>query len=226
MTWLRARWELVALAVSLVLVAGLILRACTERAPVHPPIVLRPDSVVLRQRPTPKPPSGLGRIARHRVPVTRRETAGTPDTANAGRYARRVFEAESLRAVIRRLRAHDSTGAADRVAATAPPAMLPPVAGTYDGHRLDLWLTRSNGAVMLATVKLRPRWSFVAGAAGLSDTVPLVTEDRWWLRTARHAVHCAPAAAVLALAGALLDSDSPARGAALGGGGGLAACLY
>jgi hypothetical protein len=188
---------------------------------VSPP----PDTVSNTQatahRPSEKPPSLAGRIKTKSVGVAREVSSGTPDTAYARHYARKVFEAESLRAVLARIRREG--GDTNTVAVAV--GVLPPVAGRYDGKHLRLWLTESNGRVLKATARLRPHFEFRAGLGGLSDTVPVMREDRWWLRQARETLGCLPAASAVALAGALLDRTHTVRTASVGGVLALAACL-
>lgn len=216
-------WLIVVVAVALLL-AALVARGCLrqpEGVVIAPPPDTLPTPDVIHDRPTPARPSLPTRIFTHPVPVTTIVTSTAPDTAAARRYARKVFEAESLRAVIARIRREG--GDTDTVAVSR--GVLPPVSGTYDGRTLALWLTQSTGRVMKATARLRPHFSFRAGQGDVSDTVPQVREDGWLLRTGREAAHCTPATVVLALAGALLDTDNRLRGAAIGAGGGFGACM-
>ena len=201
--------------------------ACREpEIPESPPADTLSDSAIQRELPDTQPPGGLGRIARVPVRVRRSVSRGTPDTALANRYARAVDrgnrfkrERDSLLALVTTRADSDSVS---RETPPEPPAILPPVAGRYDGKRLDLYLTLSSGRMMRATARVRPRFEFTAGRGGSTDTLPLIVQDRWWVRTSREVIDCAPLAALAALAGAVLDGG---RGAAIGGGLAEGACV-
>ncbi len=220
---MRSWRTLIPILAVLVLTIWLVARGCARSEDVPretPAVVAVPDRVAVRDRPRPAPPKFIERIVTRPVVVVREVSVGTPDTLRARAYARKVFEAESLRAVIRRLRAAGD----DSTVVAMPAPILPPVSGRYDGRRLTLWLTQSNGAVMRATARVKPRWSFVAGHGGLSDTLPLVRGDRWWVRQVREVPGCLPATALGAGGGALVADDALA-GAAFGGLALLVACL-
>ncbi len=224
---MRSWRTLIPILAGLVLAIWLVARGCAGGPDVPretPPVAVVPDRVAVRDRPTTAPPKVLERIVSRPVVVVRQVSVGTPDTLRARAYARKVFEAESLRVVIRRLRDAGQMARADSVLRETPAPILPPVSGRYDGHRLTLWLTQSNGAVMRATARVKPRWSFVAGAGGLSDTLPLVRGDRWWVRQVRELPGCLPATALGAGGGALVAEDA-LQGAIVGGVALLVACL-
>ena len=216
--WLRAHWVTVAVAGLALLLALVLVRTCFGPPPVPllPPVTVKPDSVLIHDRPTVTPPTGIGKLARAPVVVLHRTvSAGTPDTAAARRYARLVFQAESLRAVVRRLQAHDSASVADTL--SHPTAMLPPARGAYDGHRLDLYLTRSDGSIMEASAEVRPHWTFAAGGGAGTDTVPLIVGDRAWVRFARQSGKCAlPTAVGAGLGAGFHEADRVAGGIVAG----------
>ena len=155
------------------------------------------------------------RIIVKTVPGRVTMSAGVPDTAWAMRYARAAIRADSIRR---------STGLRDSLARAHDP-ILPPASGRYDGSTLTLWLTRSDGSLMRATAKLKPRWEFFAGTDGGTDTLPLFRSDRWFVRLAREAVHCAPPTGVMAGLGALVYSEDRVLGSLVAGGATLVGCL-
>lgn len=221
--WVADHWELLLIGFGALMGAGLIASYCFRGEPLPPftPVVIKPDSVVVKERPSTGKPSLGQRLTTHPVAPARIVSAGVPDTARVRAFARKVFEAESLRAELRRLRAEGK----DTSAVSQPDAILPPTAGKYDGQRLDLWLSRSDGSVMQATARLRPRFEWTTGAGGLSDSVPQFREDRAWLRALREIEHCALPTGVLAAGGAALNSKDRVLGAAIGAGAGLLGCM-
>jgi hypothetical protein len=201
--------------------------ACREEGPsTDGPVVVRPDSEVVKSRPTP-PKSFPEKILRKRVKSKVVVSEGTPDSSYAMRYARAAFEADSLRRVLanerKRRTAGDTSARPDTT--TKAKRVLPPVVGSYSGKVLRLWLTRSDGSLYVATVRIRPRWQFWSGYDGGTDSVPDFAADRWFVRVVREAVHCAPWVGGAGGLGALVDKDDRVRGAVLAGGAVLLGCL-
>lgn len=216
------RWALGALIAALAGIWALWAAECWR--PPRPPVpVGRVDTVpdTVFAPPETLPPTVLERIVRVPVVVDRSYSRGTPDTAAARRYARAVFRAESLEAVLRRVRASGG----DTAAVERPRGVLPPVWGGYDGKALTLNLVQSTGRMMRATARVRPPWTFVAGRGGVTDTVPLVVGASGVAAALREVAGCSKPAAVMALAGALLVKDNRTAGAAGGAAGGLLSCL-
>lgn len=211
----------------LIYLMGQLLCSGPQPPPVSPPADTLPDAEVKRGRPDTAAPSGLTRIVRVRVPVGREVSRGTPDSALATRYAELArkfarYRIEQEQDSLARLRGEVS----DTTPPPAPPpSILPPVTGRYDGSRLTLHLTESSGRIMRATARVKPRFSFVAGHGGVSDTLPLVDSDRWFVRVARETVRCSPKVGANAGLGALLNTDDRVLGAVLAGGGTLLGCL-
>jgi hypothetical protein len=225
---LRRLWPIVLLLA--LLIGGVLVLSrlnCRDEGPsTEGPIVVRPDREVVKSRP--QPPKTLPeKILRKKIKPTVVVSRGTPDSGYAMRYARAAFEADSLRRVNaelhRRLAAGDTTARPD----TTPKVkrVLPPVAGSYTGTVLRLWLTRSDGSLYVATVRIKPHWQFWSGYDRGSDSVPEFSADRWFVRAAREVVHCAPWAAGGSGLGALVDRDHRVRGAVLVGGAVLLGCL-
>lgn len=208
----------------LVIVGGLILlimRSCATPPPSGPALV-RPDTVVLAGRPVPGPVKWHTKFVERPVPASSTVTAGTPDTALARKYARAVAAADAYRDTLRAMRARGDTAPPP----LPPPAVLPTVAGEYGhtkGDSLILWATRSDGSVMRAAARLRPRFKFTMG---MDDApVPRFTEDRAWVRTWRQTKHCALPSLVMAVVGAVAAPDQRGTGAAVAGGATLVGCL-
>jgi hypothetical protein len=185
------------------------------------PITTQPTAVVLKDRPVPGPVRWRTAVVSHPVPSANTATQGTPDTARVRAFARAVFTAESLRAVIARLTPGDTT----TVDTSAISKGLPPIAGRYTGRDLTLWISRADGSVLRSTARLRPHWEFQASQGDQLDTVPSYREDRWWLRTAREAAGCLPRGALLGGAGWLADPHDRTRGALLAATAGILGCL-
>lgn len=227
---IRPATVLALLLALLALGSVLLLRSgCRKDEPqtTGPPTVL-PDTVIVKERP--KPPTTFGqKIVRHRVPSTISTSAGTPDTGRSGWYADAAHEADSLRHLADSLRHEvtrgDSTAGAQLARLSRPKRLLPPVAGRYDDKKLTLWLTRSDGSLMVASARLKPRFNFYAGQNAQTDTLPLFDEDRAWIRTLRQVRKCAPPAGVVAGLGALVNLRDRPLGAIIGGGATLIGCL-
>lgn len=211
--------------------AGLVLRDCRPDQPpsAEGPVDTLPDTAVVAHRPKPGKPNLTTRILSHRVAPRVAVSAGIPDTSLVRRFAQAVNEAESLRVVADSLKQRIAQG--DQTAVIAfnhqpkPKRVLPPVAGKYSGKELTLWLSRSDGSLMRATARLRPRWEFYTGMDAGSDTLPIFTADRWYVRLVRQTVHCAPPAGVMAGVGALVHAENRLLGAAIVGGATLLGCL-
>jgi hypothetical protein len=216
----RIGWLVLGLAAVILLALGVWLyRGLTSDEPpaIIGQIDTLPDTVITRERP--KPPKTFSqKITKHRVPARVTISRGTPDTSLVRRFAAAVALADSLR------RSNDSL----REAGQPPlplPSILPSAWGQYDGDRFTIWMSRSDGAVMRATAKLHPRWSFVAGVDKASEKVPIFTEERAWVRTIRQVKKCAPPAGLVAGVGALVNPQDRALGAAIGGIATLIGCL-
>ncbi len=191
--------------------ALVLVRSCGPR-PTQPEIIGKvdtvPDTVIVRSRPR-IVVKWRDRIVTKTVPVRVAVSEGTPDTMYALRYALQALAADSARRA--------------RIEGHTP--ILPPASGTYDGKRLTLWLTRSDGSLMKATANLKPKFSFFAGYDKGSDTLPIFQTDRWFIRLGKQTVKCAPPAAVMAGVGALVHNEDAWLGAAIMGGATLVGCL-
>jgi hypothetical protein len=230
-------WALVLVALAALIALVLFVGPCRER-PRTPEVA--PDTLsegaATHGRPSPAGPSGLiPGATRETVTVIRQVTRTLPDTALVTRYvdlarayARwRIEAAESAKV---RAARRDTVS---RETAPAPAEVLPPMALSYSGSVLTMWLTPSSGRVAKFTAHAQPHWSAVAGRGGASDQRPVVVEDRAWVRTTREIGGCAlPALLSGAAAGALgaVAADEPGQGAVLGGGVGavlgMGACLW
>jgi hypothetical protein len=173
-----------------------------------------PDTVLVASRPIIKT-RFVDRIIIKTVPAKVTVSEGVPDTALALRYARRALAADSIRRAKQR---------GDSVA-RQPGPILPPVAGTYDGKHLSLWLTRSDGSLMRATAKLKPRAWFWSGYDAGSDSLPIFRSDRWYTRWARRTPRCGLRSAPVAGLGALADKENRVRGALISGVAALLSCV-
>lgn len=182
-----------------------------------------PDTVLVASRPK-IVTRWRERIVIKTVPAQVTLSEGVPDTAWAMRYARAAIRSDSLR------RASSAQSDSARLArihsdSAARQPILPPASGTYDGSTLRLYLTRSDGSLMRATAKLKPRFAFFAGTDGGSDTLPRFQSDRWFVRLGRQSVKCAPPVGVMAGLGALVHTEDRLLGAAVTGGATLVGCL-
>ena len=212
----RLLWPAVALLVALGLIV-LVLRGCGAE-PDGPLIEGRvdtvPDTIMVASRPK-IVTRWRDRIIVKTVPSRVTVSQGYPDTVWAMRYAQAAIRADSLRRMRER---------GDSVSRGHAP-ILPPASGRYDGSTLTLWLTRSDGSLMRATAKLKPRWEFFAGTDGGTDTLPLFRSDRWFVRLVRETVKCAPPTGVMAGLGALVHTEDRVLGAVVAGGATLVGCL-
>lgn len=217
-----------ALAVLLVLavVITFIARGCFEGPSVRP--VTHSDSVVV-DRPVLGPTKWRTRLVEHPVVAATGTTTSAPDTLYVRRFVDAARRAAAYKDTVERLRRRAT--AADSAKADSVPSpprpVLPTVSGRYGytkGDSLVLWATMSDGNVMRAAAKLRPRYTF---AMGDDSTVyePRFTEDRAWVRTARQVKHCAPVTGVGAGTGALVHSNDRLLGALVVGLSTLVGCL-
>ena len=183
-----------------------------------------PDSTLVKERP--KPPATFGqKIVRHRVPSRITVSRGTPDTVRAMLWADAAHEADSLRRLVDSLRRGDSTDQARASRVPPPKKLLPPVAGRYQGNKLTLWLTRSDGSLLRATAKLRPNFEFYSGQSRETDTFPDFSEDRFWVRALRETAGCLPRAGLVGGAGALVSGEEWKRNGLIAAGAALVGCL-
>lgn len=208
---------LIAVVAGLGIAVALLLR--TSCAKVNGPLIegrvdTVADTILVQSRPQILT-KWRDRIVTKQVPVRVVVSQGYPDTAFAMRYARAALASDSAR------RARASGDSVARL----PQAILPTVSGRYSGSTLDLWLTRSDGSLLRATAKLKPRFAFFSGADKGSDTLPIFQSDRAWVRTLRQAGKCAPAAGVVAGVGALVNPQDRALAAIIGGASTLLGCL-
>ena len=202
-------------AVAAVVGAGLYFGCRRPEPPgLDGPVRVLPDSVVVKTRPVPVT-KWRDRIVIQRVPVQVVVTESVPDTAWAMRYARAAIKADS----VRRARAAGDTLARE------PRPVLPTVAGRYDGKRFRLWLTRSDGSLLMATQRVRPRWQFFSGFDGGTDTLPIFEQDRVWIWALRQAGKCALPSAAMAGVGALVNQQDRALGALVAGSASLVGCV-
>jgi hypothetical protein len=200
-------------------------RSCAPR----PEVSTVPDTITISEathgRPEPTPPTGVGGVVHHTVPVAASTTHETPDSALATRYAKLALRfAEYRVAMDRRAREHDTLTPPP----PAPPEVLPPMALSYSGTVLTLWLTPSSGRVSRFTTLgvLRPGFTVTTGRGGSTDTRPLVIEDRAWVQAVREVKGCLlPTGVALAL-GAVLFPKNVAAAAGTAGGVALTACLW
>jgi hypothetical protein len=193
------------------------------------PVRVLPDSEVVRDRPTTARTLGkrlTTRRARPRVALS----AGTPDTALATRYGRLANEAAHLRrfrdSVERARAAGDTAAHPERV--PVPKSILPPAQGRYDGKRLLLWAVKSDGRNARAEARLGwfdPRWSFTMGMDRISDSIPVIDVDRWFVALARQGWKCAPVTGLAGLGGAVVEPGDRLGGALLAGGLVLLGCI-
>jgi hypothetical protein len=215
---------LVALAVAVWLIVTLV-RGILDPDPPPPfggPADTLPDAEVLDDRPSSAPPGIVERIVTVYVPVDRVVTVTLPDTALAERYATLARDYRRWRIQ----REQDSLAGRALDTTPPPPSILPPVTLRYDGRRLRLHLTETSGRVMRATARVRPRFAVLVGQGGVSDTLPLVRQDRWFVREAREGAGCVwRAAAPGAVAGAVVSGDDRLGGAAIGAGLAFLACM-
>jgi hypothetical protein len=200
-------------------------RACRDDpVPIVTPDTL-PDQVLEEQRP--KPPTTLPqKIVKHGVKPRVTTSQGKPDTLLVRRFAAAVALADSLRRSYTSLR--DSLEAAGEPAPPPPalPSILPAAWGQYrDNGEFTLWMSRSDGAILRATAKLRPNFSFVAGVDQTTTHQPAFYEDRAWVRTLRQLKKCGPPAGVVAGVGAITNADDRLLGAVIAGGATLVGCL-
>lgn len=216
--------------IGLVLLLARVIPDWFGRGPDRPELETQPDTVpdsaVVAARP--RPPRGLGRLTQHTVKPRAQVSRGTPDTVSVQNWLRAVRLADSLRRENARLRERIARGDSTLTQGDTIrqlPQTLAPGWGVYDGKKLRLGLTRSDGSVMIATAKLRPKFTWQAGLDSLTDSVPLFVEDRWWLRTGREALQCVPRAAPMAGAGALADRQDRFRGALIGAGAAWLGCM-
>jgi hypothetical protein len=214
-----------ALAVILLVIAVFVFRGCPAKpVPIVIPDTL-PDSTLIQERPT-APHTVIQKITKHQVAPKVTVSRGTPDTSLVRRFAAAVAQADSLRRSYQRLK--DSLAQAGEPIPPPPalPSILPSVGGTYtaDGT-FTLWMSKSDGAILRATAKLRPNFAFVAGVDHATELQPAFYEDRAWLRTIRQVKKCAPPTGGGALVGALVNPRDRLLGAAVGGLGVLVGCL-
>ena len=209
-------WPTLGLLLLTGIVVGLT-RGCGSgrtRPLVEGPVRVIADTVLIASRPQ-VVTRWRDRIIVKTVPARVAVSEGVPDTAWAMRYARSAIRADS----IRRAQARGDS------IARLPGPILPPATGHYDGSELTLWLTRSDGSLMRATARLKPRFSFYAGTDAGSDTLPIFQSDRWFVRLARQTVKCAPSVGVIAVLGALVHPNDRVLGAVGIGSAALVGCL-
>lgn len=220
---LRLRWWVIlGLAV---LAIGLLLShaSCWGRRPTEPRVSrvdTVPDKVILQQKPD-TAPSLPQRIVKRRVPTHIAVSQGTPDTALARKYADAVMAASRWRDSVAKLTAarqesHDTT---PLVLPPKPRAVLVPAWANYDGSTLTYGLTRSDGSVLVATARVKPRWELYSGQDRFSDSIPIIRADRWFVRYARRAPKCLVKGTVLGGLTALFvgNSDRLAKALIVGG---------
>lgn len=199
-----------------------------NRSPRGPELEDPPETVAdtIVEAQVPRPPKGLGKLTRHPVKIRAQVSAGQPDSAAVRRWLRAVKLVDSLRRSNDSLRQRAAAGDTTAGGKIQPlPQVLAPGWGKYDGKRLTLGLTRSDGSVMVATAKVRPHFDWKTGLDDLTDSLPFIHEDRWWLRQARELGGCAWRSAPFAAGGAVVDEENPLRGAAIGAGVAVAACM-
>jgi hypothetical protein len=224
--------DLLRWGVALFVLAGLLLLitrlACRPGGPIGPPAP--PDTAdagtIQHDAPTGEPPHGIPAIVVETVTVHTVVSRTYPDSGLADRYARLASEFRRWR--IRREQDSLARLRGDSVAPDTtprPPEVLPPVRMRYDGRTLALWLTPSSGRARLDSMRIRPRWSVAAGIGGRSDTVPVVTQDRYFVRAGRRTVRCLPRAAVMGGTGYLVLPENRLGGLVLGLGSTIAGCL-
>jgi hypothetical protein len=207
-------WALILGLIALGLIVWVLRGACApERESPSAPA----DTVAqVDSRPGDKPPTIIERIVEVPVPVERIVTRTVPDSAIVRRYSDLAREYARWRIT----RQQDSLAGLALDSTPAPPSILPPIAGRYDGRRLTLWLTESSGRRMQAPARVRPHFTFRAGLGGASDSVPQIKADRWLVRELREVRQCAPLTALGMIAGGIIGGRSSAgtlAGAALGG---------
>jgi hypothetical protein len=231
----RAGWEKAGgilggiIALMVVVAIGYVIArlACGPTSPATDgPVTTVPDTAITADRPKPamKLPE---RIFRRRVPPKVQVTAGRPDSTRIRAFAAKVRENDSLRAEIRALQARQAAGdtAADPSSVRLPTPVLPPTWGSYDGRTLRWSITRSDGSIMRATARVRPRFDFMAGLTAGTDTIPEVREDRWLTAAAKAVPRCAAKALPFAGGGAIADREDRLRGAVVAGTAALLGCV-
>lgn len=199
------------------------------------PVVVAPDSVMQKDRPTTKRTIAK-RITTKRVKPQVAVSATPVDSSLARKYAELAIEAAKLRHErdsLKRAREQGDTSAhPDRV--PTPKSILPPAQGRYDGRRFTLWAVRSDGYDARAAVKLglfRPHIEFTMGMDPASDSIPVIDVDRWYTALARQSVRCLPKSLVVGGGvGALSEGlgapgEDYLRSALVGGGLVLLGCI-
>jgi len=195
-------------------------RSC---APLPPPRTTT-DTVSVKEsthgRP---PPSTTPGVIHDTVPLTSVVTREVPDSALVLNYAKLALQFAEYRHRMEQRAPGDTTPPPP-----APKEVLPPMALSYSGKVLTMWLTPSSGRVarFTSTGKLTPKWQVVAGRGGASDTRPLVIEDRPWVQATREVRGCLLPTGVAMALGAVLFPKNALPAAATTGGGALAACLW
>lgn len=124
-----------------------------------------PDTIIIRRRPDTVLSLVQHIVYRRSPPDTVQVTATRTDTVHVAAYC-----------------AKDTTRG----------PVLPPASGRYDGHRLELFATRSDGKVVRQVNTVRPSFSWVPGPSAY-----VVTEHRHlpgWVVGALRSVACGGAA--------------------------------
>jgi hypothetical protein len=207
-------WCVLALLVGLV--AGWRLKPSPAPLPAGLRTVVVHDTISLYKE-MPKASPGLAeRLTTTRVAPRVTITTDVPqDTARAMRYARFALAADTFRLHFRTDARTDSGGhLSDSL--SHPPAILPPFAGRYDGHRLRLWSTLSDGRAWYAEYDAPAPLAFVS-----ADSSVTVRARSRWLRLGLAVGRCAGLGGVGAVAGELI-AHRPALGGVIGCAGSVA----
>jgi hypothetical protein len=226
------RYRAITLGVALVVLVAVavliayIARGCFAGPTVGP--VTHSDSVLV-DRPVQGPTKWRTRLVEHTVPAVTGTTTSAPDSLYVRRFVDAARRAAAYKDTVERLRRSGTATDSAKADSVPPPPrpVLPTVSGRYGytkGDSLVVWATMSDGNVMRAAAKLRPRYTFQMGDDSTAYE-PRFTEDRAWVRTARQVKHCAPVTGVGAGTGALVHSDDRLLGAVVVGLSTLVGCL-
>jgi hypothetical protein len=216
-------WCVLALVVGLV--AGWRLKPSPAPLPSGLRTVVVHDTVSLYKE-MPKASPGLAeRLTTTRVAPRVTITTDVPqDTARAMRYARFALAADSFRLAriargipkLTEMAAPTDSAGPLSDSLSHPPAILPPFAGRYDGHRLRLWSTLSDGRAWYAEYDAPAPLAFVS-----ADSSVTVRARSRWLRLGLAVGRCASLGGVGAVAGELI-AHRPALGGVIGCAGSVA----
>lgn len=195
---MKIRGYIVATFAGALLAGAAVWRWKPTPAPTEPVVVV-PDSALLKTRPTLERPLGKRLTTERAKPQQIARTAGRPDTSRiAGFCAAAAGAAKAAPAIV--LQTSAKAQAPDTVAASpAPPAQLPPFAGRFNGRILEIHSTLSDGNAWRGAWRVHTPVEWLADG----DTVA-VTQPRAWVRLLAGAKRCGLRAGVGSAAGVLL----------------------